>query len=158
MLGNGTLLYDHDQDGRPTELGGCTAMARNTVHDTFVLVRYLNSRLTVWSSQNNLRCGRDALGCLAYGVSEVISTCWTFLHLQLMVDVDGKREWKECADITGLRLPRGYFFGASSATGDLSGGPAWPQEPLFDHQNSTLGRLDSFVNVGLGVLLTWMFL
>ncbi|XP_028990759.1 lectin, mannose-binding 2-like b isoform X2 [Betta splendens] len=73
----------HD-DGRPTELGGCTAMARNTVHDTFVLVRYSNSRLT------------------------------------LMVDVDGKQEWKQCADVTGLRLPTGYFFGASSATGDLS--------------------------------------
>ncbi|XP_040011132.1 lectin, mannose-binding 2-like b isoform X2 [Xiphias gladius] len=38
----------------------------------------------------------------------------------LMVDVDGKQEWKHCVDITGLRLPTGYFFGASSATGDLS--------------------------------------
>lgn len=38
-----------------------------------------------------------------------------------MVDVDGKREWKECAEVTGLRLPTGYFFGASSATGDLTG-------------------------------------
>ncbi|XP_077943212.1 VIP36-like protein [Gasterosteus aculeatus] len=25
MLGNGTLSYDHDYGGRPTELGGCTA-------------------------------------------------------------------------------------------------------------------------------------
>ena len=41
--------------------------------------------------------------------------------LQLMVNVDGKQEWKDCADITGLRLPTGYFLGASSATGDLSG-------------------------------------
>lgn len=38
-----------------------------------------------------------------------------------MVKVDGQQEWKECTDITGLRLPTGYFFGASSATGDLSG-------------------------------------
>lgn len=44
-----------------------------------------------------------------------------FLCSQLMVDVDGKQEWRECADITGLRLPTGYFLGASSATGDLSG-------------------------------------
>ncbi|KAG8011617.1 VIP36-like protein [Nibea albiflora] len=84
MLGNGTLSYDHDYDGRPTELGGCTAMARNAIYDTFILVRYSKHRLT------------------------------------LMVDVDGKREWKDCADITGVRLPTGYFFGASSATGDLS--------------------------------------
>lgn len=84
MLGNGTQSYDHDYDGRHTELGGCTAMARNAIYDTFLLIRYSKNRLT------------------------------------LMVDVDGKQEWKECADIKGLRLPQGYFLGASSATGDLS--------------------------------------
>lgn len=47
MLGNGTLSYDHDQDGRSTELGGCTALVRNTVHDTFLLIRYSNNRFTV---------------------------------------------------------------------------------------------------------------
>lgn len=41
--------------------------------------------------------------------------------LQVMVDVDDKNEWKECIDIGGVRLPTGYFFGASAATGDLSG-------------------------------------
>ncbi|KAM7416897.1 hypothetical protein PAMA_018803 [Pampus argenteus] len=84
MLGNGSLSYDHDHDGRLSELGGCTAMARNAIYDTFLLVRYSKNRLT------------------------------------LMVDVDGKQDWKDCADITGVRLPLGYFFGASSATGDLS--------------------------------------
>ncbi|XP_069022244.1 lectin, mannose-binding 2-like b isoform X2 [Embiotoca jacksoni] len=84
MLGNGTLSYDHDSDGRPTDIGGCTAMARNAVYDTFLLVRYTKNRLT------------------------------------MLVDVDGKQEWRDCADITGLRLPMGYFFGASSATGDLT--------------------------------------
>lgn len=39
-----------------------------------------------------------------------------------MVDVDDKNEWRECIDIGGVRLPTGYFFGASAATGDLSGG------------------------------------
>ncbi|XP_010773694.1 VIP36-like protein, partial [Notothenia coriiceps] len=84
MLGNGTLSYDHDSDGRHTELGGCTAMVRNAIYDTSLLVRYSKNRL------------------------------------KLMVDVDGKQEWKDCADVTGFRLPPGYFFGASSATGDLS--------------------------------------
>ncbi|XP_056139667.1 lectin, mannose-binding 2-like b [Lampris incognitus] len=84
MLGNGTLTYDHDHDGRSTELGGCTATVRNVNHDTFLFIRYSKNRLTV------------------------------------MTDVDGKQEWKECADITGLRLPLGYYFGTSSATGDLS--------------------------------------
>ncbi|XP_076023556.1 lectin, mannose-binding 2-like b [Genypterus blacodes] len=84
MLGNGTLKYDHERDGRPTELGGCTAMVRNAIYDSFLLIRYSGNRL------------------------------------RIMVDVDGRQEWKDCADISGLRLPRGYFFGASSATGDLS--------------------------------------
>lgn len=39
-----------------------------------------------------------------------------------MVDVDDKNEWRECIDVGGVRLPTGYFFGASAATGDLSGG------------------------------------
>lgn len=39
-----------------------------------------------------------------------------------MVDVDDKSEWRSCIDIGGVRLPTGYYFGASAATGDLSGG------------------------------------
>ncbi|XP_041917303.1 vesicular integral-membrane protein VIP36 isoform X2 [Alosa sapidissima] len=41
-------------------------------------------------------------------------------RLTVMVDVDDKNEWKECIDIGGVRLPTGYYFGASAATGDLS--------------------------------------
>ncbi|XP_056458524.1 lectin, mannose-binding 2-like b [Gadus chalcogrammus] len=84
MLGNGTLSYDHERDGRPTEIGGCTAMVRNVNHDTFLLIRYIRSRLTI------------------------------------MTDVDGHREWRDCADISGVRLPLGFYFGATSITGDLS--------------------------------------
>lgn len=47
MLGNGTLVYDHDKDGRPTELGGCTAMIRNSIYDSFLLLRYSKNKLTV---------------------------------------------------------------------------------------------------------------
>lgn len=45
MLGNGTLTYDHDRDGRATELGGCTALVRNAIYDTFLLIRYSRNRL-----------------------------------------------------------------------------------------------------------------
>ncbi|XP_057688874.1 lectin, mannose-binding 2-like b [Corythoichthys intestinalis] len=83
MLGNGTLSYDHDRDGIPTELGGCPAMARNARHETFLLIRYSKNTLTV------------------------------------MFD-DGQQTWKDCTSISGLHLPRGYYLGASSATGDLS--------------------------------------
>lgn len=138
MLGNGTLSYDHEYDGRPTELGGCTAMARNAIYDTFVLVRYSKHRLTVWSwSEGRIDAVYFNAGFFMGNLSD-LGWCWWKSSLwkpdiwasdiltvpsllQLMVDVDGKQEWKDCADITGVRLPTGYFFGASSATGDLSG-------------------------------------
>ncbi|XP_070621542.1 VIP36-like protein isoform X1 [Erythrolamprus reginae] len=84
MITNGSLVYDHERDGRPTELGGCTAIVRNLEHDTFLVIRYVKRRLTV------------------------------------LLDIDGKHEWRDCVDIPGVHLPRGYFFGISSATGDLS--------------------------------------
>ncbi|XP_028653492.1 VIP36-like protein isoform X1 [Erpetoichthys calabaricus] len=84
MVGNGTLGYDHERDGRPTELGGCTALVRNLNQDTFLVIRYVRRRLTV------------------------------------MIDIDGKNEWRDCLDIPGVRLPKGYYFGTSSVTGDLS--------------------------------------
>ncbi|MBN3296934.1 LMA2L protein, partial [Amia calva] len=84
MVGNGTVSYDHERDGRPTELGGCTALVRNLNHDTFLVVRYVRRRLTV------------------------------------MIDIDGKHEWRDCLDLPGVWLPQGYYFGASAITGDLS--------------------------------------
>uniref|UniRef100_H3CUF4 Lectin, mannose-binding 2-like a n=1 Tax=Tetraodon nigroviridis TaxID=99883 RepID=H3CUF4_TETNG len=84
MVGNGTISYDHERDGRPTELGGCNAMVRNLKHDTFLFIRYIRRRLTV------------------------------------MIDIDGQHEWRDCLDLPGVQLPRGYYFGATALTGDLS--------------------------------------
>ncbi|XP_072342085.1 VIP36-like protein isoform X2 [Scyliorhinus torazame] len=84
MVNNGSLSYDHSRDGRPTAIGGCTALVRNLDHDTFVVTRYLKRRLTV------------------------------------MINIEGKNEWKDCIDLPGVRLPLGYYFGVSSATGDLT--------------------------------------
>lgn len=84
MVGNGSISYDHSRDGRPNELGGCSAHVRNLNHDTFLVIRYLRRRLTV------------------------------------MIDIDGKNEWRDCIDVPGVRLPLHYHFGASSATGDLT--------------------------------------
>lgn len=41
--------------------------------------------------------------------------------LQVSVDVDGKNGWKECFTVHGIRLPVGYYFGVSAATGELAG-------------------------------------
>ncbi|XP_023573158.1 VIP36-like protein isoform X3 [Octodon degus] len=84
MVNNGSLSYDHERDGRPTELGGCTAIIRNLHYDTFLVIRYVKR------------------------------------HLTIMMDIDGKHEWRDCLEVPGVRLPRGYYFGTSSITGDLS--------------------------------------
>lgn len=55
------------------------------------------------------------MGRLGPGV--YLTCCW----LQVMTDLEDKNEWKNCIDITGVRLPTGYYFGASAGTGDLSG-------------------------------------
>ncbi|CAI9552068.1 unnamed protein product, partial [Staurois parvus] len=41
-------------------------------------------------------------------------------RLTVMLDIDGKQEWRDCVDVPGVRLPRGYYFGTSAVTGDLS--------------------------------------
>lgn len=35
-------------------------------------------------------------------------------------DLDNKRAWEPCLKVEGVKLPTGYYFGASAATGDLS--------------------------------------
>lgn len=47
MVGNGSVEYDHDRDGRSTDLGGCNGHIRNVDPDTFLLIRYMKNRLTV---------------------------------------------------------------------------------------------------------------
>ncbi|XP_059171508.1 vesicular integral-membrane protein VIP36-like [Physella acuta] len=40
--------------------------------------------------------------------------------LTVSVDIDNKNGWKECFSVSGIKLPVGYFFGLSAATGDLA--------------------------------------
>ena len=39
--------------------------------------------------------------------------------LTVKVDVDDPRGWRPCFEVEGVRLPTGFFFGISAATGDL---------------------------------------
>ena len=38
------------------------------------------------------------------------------------MDIDNKGGWTECFTVHGVRLPLGYYFGASATTGQLAGG------------------------------------
>ncbi|XP_059488920.1 vesicular integral-membrane protein VIP36 isoform X2 [Neocloeon triangulifer] len=40
--------------------------------------------------------------------------------LTVSTDIENKAAWKECLSVKGVRLPTGYYFGVSAATGDLS--------------------------------------
>ncbi|XP_037114725.1 lectin, mannose-binding 2-like b [Syngnathus acus] len=50
MLGNGILSYDHDSDGRSTELGSCSAKVRNSRDGAFILIRYTRNRLKIMTA------------------------------------------------------------------------------------------------------------
>ena len=40
--------------------------------------------------------------------------------LTVSIDIEGKNNWKPCFTVKGVRLPIGYYFGASAATGELA--------------------------------------
>ncbi|KAJ1525250.1 hypothetical protein ONE63_010075 [Megalurothrips usitatus] len=40
--------------------------------------------------------------------------------LSVSTDIENKAAWKECFSVRGIRLPTGYYFGITAATGDLS--------------------------------------
>uniref|UniRef100_A0A183EEP1 L-type lectin-like domain-containing protein n=1 Tax=Gongylonema pulchrum TaxID=637853 RepID=A0A183EEP1_9BILA len=41
--------------------------------------------------------------------------------LSIYTDILGAGKWQECMSVAGVRLPTGYYFGFTAATGDLSG-------------------------------------
>ena len=48
-------------------------------------------------------------------------TASLLFNCQVFVDVDNKNEWRDCFDVSGVKLPTGLYFGASAATGQLAG-------------------------------------
>lgn len=60
------------------------------------------------------------LECLACG--DHVNTCCPCFPSVVLVstDMENKAAWKECFSVRGIRLPTGYYFGVTAATGDLS--------------------------------------
>lgn len=82
MVNNGSLSYDHERDGRPTELGGCSAIVRNLHYDTFLVIRYVKRHLTVSLCSGPV----GGMGCLAPAFMAGLD-----LYLLFILDNDGHR-------------------------------------------------------------------
>lgn len=61
MVNNGTLHYDHEQDGIHSELAGCECKFRGLEHEARVLVQYYNEELTIKTDIENTGIWRDCL-------------------------------------------------------------------------------------------------
>lgn len=83
MVNNGSLSYDHERDGRPTELGGCTAIVRNIRYDTFLVIRYVKRHLTVSAVLEQL------VICTASPLLVMRSCGLTLISLCFIPDNDG---------------------------------------------------------------------
>jgi hypothetical protein len=43
-----------------------------------------------------------------------------YMCVPVSTDIENKAAWKPCLSVQGVRLPTGYYFGMTAATGDLS--------------------------------------
>ncbi|KAL5021298.1 hypothetical protein ScPMuIL_000453 [Solemya velum] len=41
-------------------------------------------------------------------------------ELKVSIDIENKNGWKECFSVKGIKIPTGYYFGASATTGQLA--------------------------------------
>lgn len=124
LVGTGRLLGGDPQQAARHLPGPALLQAAAHCRWTRPLSRPPSAPPTVFTNKHILKAPAYVALCLGFffvWVCARLCVCVCVHLLQVMVDVEGKNEWKECIDIGGVRLPTGYFFGASAATGDLSG-------------------------------------
>lgn len=61
MVNNGTLHYDHEQDGIHSELAGCDCKFRGLEHEARILVQYFHEELTIKTDIENSGIWRDCV-------------------------------------------------------------------------------------------------
>lgn len=113
MVNNGSIHYEHKEDGTMTQIGGCYAPVRNLDFPTRVAVSYMNEDLTV----SHIAC---FLKSLKINNSTTVSKMYDD-YFQVYVDNDGVGQWKICFKAVGVHLPTGYHFGISASTSDVTG-------------------------------------
>lgn len=59
---------------------------------------------------------------------------------KVSTDIHGKNSWVECFEVKGVRLPTGYYFGASAATGELADNHDIISMKLYDVGVSRMGE------------------
>jgi mannose-binding lectin 2 len=68
------------------------------------------------------------------------------LYVSVSTDIENKAAWKECLSVQGVRLPTGYYFGITAATGDLS--------DIHDIMSVRLYELDLPDDVSIDAVIT----
>ncbi|KAL9635568.1 MAG: hypothetical protein Q9164_003373 [Protoblastenia rupestris] len=90
MLGNSSVSYDKDHDGKDNELAGCSARSLRSDPD---------------EPPNRIR--------LTYYAE-------TSLKVELQHKKDAPEEWTECFETEAIKLPQTAYLGFSAETGELS--------------------------------------
>ncbi|PAV75076.1 hypothetical protein WR25_02017 [Diploscapter pachys] len=61
--------------------------------------------------------------------------------LSIFTDITGNSEWKLCMSVNNVQLPTGYYFGMSSATGDLSDNHDIVAVKMFEQEFAHVDRV-----------------
>lgn len=61
MIGNGTLKYDHANDGKDNSIGNCLTSFRNKQYDTYMKIRYSRETLTVSFDNSDMGEWKDCI-------------------------------------------------------------------------------------------------
>ncbi|CAG5120536.1 unnamed protein product [Candidula unifasciata] len=69
--------------------------------------------------------------------------------LTVSTDIDNKSGWKECFSVTGIKLPVGYYFGVSAATGELADNHDVISIKMYDLDTDEARSNDSPLYTGL---------
>ncbi|KAM9685788.1 VIP36-like protein [Trichechus inunguis] len=90
MVNDGSLSYDHEWEGRPMELGGCTAIVHNLHYDTFLVICYVKRHWTIMMDIDSKHEQRDCIDIpgvrLHFGTSSItgdLSNNYSVVSLKL---------------------------------------------------------------------------
>ena len=104
MVGNSSVSYDKDHDGKDNELAGCSVRWSSLESSNTMLILYLKAR--------GLRGGSIP--------TKIRLTYYQEVSLKVEVQYKAPDEWTECFETEAIKLPQSTYLGFSAETGELS--------------------------------------